>query len=175
MWRGGHEGTREKGHWGIVPLLEILDPGHPLLRVADHLAEEVGEAGAAELGRPSAVEVPVIDGFTVGGGAEAVLGGGGADESGGEGSGVERGVRALGCVHCIMCLELVDVGHERCFHERSRPSLMPRLYRRSPYTASLRTDRYLMEYICFGITYSSTNTGCSILKLSILRGPASMV
>ena len=83
---------------GNVPPLEILDAGYALLRVSDHLAEEVGEAGATELGRPGAVEVSVIDGLAVGGGAET---GGGERgfERGGGGGGGDRGLGALGCVH----------------------------------------------------------------------------
>lgn len=61
-----------------VPSLKILDPSHAFLRVAHHLGEEVGEAGAAELGGPRAVEVAVVDAFAVGGVAEGgrCLGGG---------------------------------------------------------------------------------------------------
>lgn len=46
---------------------------HALLGVGNHFREEVGEAGATELGGAGAVEVPVVDGFAVGGGAEARL------------------------------------------------------------------------------------------------------
>ena len=56
---------------GTIPSFEILDPGYAFLCVADHFAEEVGEAGAAELAGARAVEVPVIDCFAVGGSAEA--------------------------------------------------------------------------------------------------------
>lgn len=55
---------------GIVPSFQILDPGHAFLSIAHHLTEEVGEARTAELRGAGAVEVPVIDGFAVGGGAE---------------------------------------------------------------------------------------------------------
>ena len=62
--------------WGMVgegslPSFEILDPRHPFLCIADHFAEEVGEAGAAELAGARAVEVPVVDRFAVRGSAEA--------------------------------------------------------------------------------------------------------
>jgi len=56
-----------------------LDPRHAFLRVAHHLGEKVGEAGAAELGGACAVQVAVVDGFAVGGVAQA----GGAGLGGG--------------------------------------------------------------------------------------------
>jgi len=37
------------------PSLEILDPRHPLLCVDDHLGEQEGEAGPAELRRSAPV------------------------------------------------------------------------------------------------------------------------
>lgn len=51
------------------PSFQILNPRHPLLGVDDHLAEQVGETGAAQLRRPAAVQVAVVDGLAVGGGA----------------------------------------------------------------------------------------------------------
>ena len=61
-----------------VPALEILDSGYAFLSIADHFTEEVGEACAAEFGRPRSVEVPIVYGFAVGGCAEARSGLGGA-------------------------------------------------------------------------------------------------
>lgn len=48
---------------GFIPLLELLDALDATLGVGDHLAEEVGEAGLADLGRLGAVEGPVVDGL----------------------------------------------------------------------------------------------------------------
>lgn len=48
-----------------------MDTGDAFLSIGHHLAEEVGEAGAAELGGACAVEVSVVNCFAVGGGAEA--------------------------------------------------------------------------------------------------------
>lgn len=50
---------------GAVPSFEILDARHPFLRVDDHLAEQVGEAGSAQLRRAAAVQVAVVDGLAV--------------------------------------------------------------------------------------------------------------
>lgn len=57
----------------MVPLFKILDPGYFFLGVGYHFCEEVGEAGATELGGAGAVEVSVVDGFAVRWGAEAGL------------------------------------------------------------------------------------------------------
>lgn len=145
--RGGalFGGERESA-LGDIPLLEILDSCYPFLRIADHLTEEVGEAGAAELGRPRAVEVPVIDGFAVGGGAEAVCGGGGADEGRGGRSGGERGFGARGCVHCIMNLTLVELGHGRgcgCSDARAAAKLHAKLLLTKPFYRTLGIHRTL--------------------------------
>ena len=61
----GGEGVEQGGNWGEVPLLEVLDSGYSLLRVGYDFCEEVGEAGATQLGGASAIEVSVIDGFAV--------------------------------------------------------------------------------------------------------------
>lgn len=61
------------------PFLQILNARHPFLRVRHHLAEQVGEAGPAELGRPRSVQVAVVDGLAVGGGPET---GGGCGANG---------------------------------------------------------------------------------------------
>lgn len=63
---------------GVEAFLEVLDPGYSPLGVGDHFGEEVGEGGLGELGGSAAGEVAVVDGFTVGGVAEASgVGGGG--------------------------------------------------------------------------------------------------
>jgi len=82
-----HEEDAPGGGGGVVPSLEVLDPGHAFLRVAYHLGEEVGEAGAAELGGPCAVQVAVVDAFAVGGVAQA----GGAGLGSGAGGRCLRG------------------------------------------------------------------------------------
>lgn len=71
----------------LVPSFKILDARHAFLRVAHDLGEEVGEAGAAELGGPRAVEVAVVDGFAVGGVAKAGGAAGLGDGAGGGGVG----------------------------------------------------------------------------------------
>ena len=43
------------------PFLEISDAFDPLLSIADHLDEEVGEAGSAQLRSPASIEVSIID------------------------------------------------------------------------------------------------------------------
>lgn len=55
-----------RGTGGSIPLLELLDACYPALSVADHLGEEVREAGLAELGRLGAVQRAVVDGFAIG-------------------------------------------------------------------------------------------------------------
>ncbi len=80
-----HEEDAQGG--GMVPSLKVLDPGHAFLCVAHHLGEEVGEAGAAELGGPCAVQVAVVDAFAVGGAAQA----GGAGLGSGAGGRCLRG------------------------------------------------------------------------------------
>ena len=57
---------RRRGTGGSIPLLKLLDACYPALGVADHLREEVGEAGLAELGRLGAVQWSVVDGFAIG-------------------------------------------------------------------------------------------------------------
>lgn len=49
------------------PLFQILDPRHPLLRIADHLGEQVGKARLAQLRGPRPVQGPAVDGLAVGG------------------------------------------------------------------------------------------------------------
>jgi hypothetical protein len=44
-----------------------LYPCHPSLRVCDHLCEEICKAGPAELRIATPVEVPVVNGLTIGG------------------------------------------------------------------------------------------------------------
>jgi hypothetical protein len=61
-----------EGMWD-VPLFKLLDTCYPPLCVRDHLGEEVGEAGLAELGRLGAVQRAVVDGFAVGWVAQARL------------------------------------------------------------------------------------------------------
>lgn len=51
---------------GDAPSFQILNARHPLLRVDDHLAEQVGETGPAQLRRSAAVQVAVVDGLAVG-------------------------------------------------------------------------------------------------------------
>lgn len=64
-------------------MFQLLDSLHALLRICDHLGEQKGKAGLAELGRLGAVERAVIDGFAIAGHAEAgIFARGGA---GGEG------------------------------------------------------------------------------------------
>lgn len=62
-----------------APFLQILNTGDTPLSVDDHFGEQVGEAGAAELGGAGPIQVPVVDGLAVGGGAEtwacAIVGG----------------------------------------------------------------------------------------------------
>ena len=60
-----------------------MDARHAALGVGDYFGEEVGEAGAAELGGACAVEVSVVDCFAVGWGAEAGAGGSGGVGPGG--------------------------------------------------------------------------------------------
>ncbi len=50
-----------------------MDTGDALLRVADHLPEEICEAGLAQLLRAAAVQGAVVDGLAAGGVAEARL------------------------------------------------------------------------------------------------------
>ncbi|KAB8343226.1 hypothetical protein FH972_022816 [Carpinus fangiana] len=92
--RGGEVGGRAVGQQveqleaervalDVEALLEVGDAGDALLRVGDHLAEQVGEGGARQLCGARAVELPVVDGLAVGGGAQA--GGEGARGEGGRG------------------------------------------------------------------------------------------
>ena len=53
-----------------LPPFEILDPGHAFLGIGHHFAEEVGEAGTAELAGAGPVEIPVVDCFAIGGSPE---------------------------------------------------------------------------------------------------------
>ena len=57
-----------------TPSFQILNTGDPFLSIAHHLTEEIGEGGAAELRGAGAVEISVIDGLAVGGGAELLRG-----------------------------------------------------------------------------------------------------
>lgn len=58
---------------GCLPLLQLLDALDAPLRIRHHLAEQVGEAGLAQLGRLGAVEGPVVDGLAVAGVPQAGL------------------------------------------------------------------------------------------------------
>jgi len=88
--------SREGESGRDIPSFQILYPCDSPLRIRDHLAEQVGEAGAAELGGSGPVEVAVVDCFAVGGGAETGVGlrelggAGGGCGGGGLGEGVER-------------------------------------------------------------------------------------
>lgn len=65
--------------WGHLPSFKILYSSDPLLGIAHHFTEEVGEACSAELCGAGPVEVSIINGFAVRGGAELLrssLGGG---------------------------------------------------------------------------------------------------
>lgn len=70
---------------GNLPLLQILDPRHATLGIGDHLAEEKGKGGAAQLAVAAAIQVSIVDGFAVGGDAQA-----------GTGTGQGRGLDLLG-------------------------------------------------------------------------------
>jgi len=59
-----------------IPPFQILNPRNSLLGICDHLRKEISEAGAAELSCSCAVEVTVVDGFTIGGDAKTSDGGG---------------------------------------------------------------------------------------------------
>ena len=54
-----------------IPLLKILNPRHPSLRIADHLRKQIRKAGLTELGRLRPVQRSVVDGLAVGGVPEA--------------------------------------------------------------------------------------------------------
>lgn len=54
-----------------IPVLQLLDSLYALLRICDHLGEQKGKAGLAELGRLGAIERAVVDGFAIAGHAEA--------------------------------------------------------------------------------------------------------
>lgn len=60
--------------WRVTPSFEVLYSSDAFLSIAHHLAEEIGEACPTELRGAGAVEIPVIDGFAVGGGAEVLRG-----------------------------------------------------------------------------------------------------
>lgn len=64
------DGIAGREESGGVPSFEVLDARHPLLGVDDHFAEQVGEAGSAQLRRPAAVQVAVVDGLAVRGCSE---------------------------------------------------------------------------------------------------------
>ena len=49
-----------------IPPFKILDSCHSFLSVGYHLTEKIGETGAAELGGPSSIEIPIVDGFAIG-------------------------------------------------------------------------------------------------------------
>lgn len=62
-----------------VPVFQLLDALYALLRICHHLREQKGKAGLAELRRLGAVERAVVDGFAIGGHAQAgILARGGA-------------------------------------------------------------------------------------------------
>jgi hypothetical protein len=52
---------------GGLPFLQILDTCYSPLGVCDHLSEEKGETGSAELCIAAAVQVSVVDCFAIGG------------------------------------------------------------------------------------------------------------
>lgn len=58
-----------------LPLLQILNARHALLRITDHLPKQIGKACLAELLRPAAVQGPVVDGLAAGWVFQAGLGG----------------------------------------------------------------------------------------------------
>ena len=53
-----------------LPSFKILYSCDPFLRIRDHFTEQICEAGTTELGGTGAIEVPIVDGLAVGGGAE---------------------------------------------------------------------------------------------------------
>lgn len=72
----GKERKKKGGGISNEPFLQILNARHPPLSIDDHFAEQVREAGAAELRIARAVQVAVVDGFAVGWRAETGGGGG---------------------------------------------------------------------------------------------------
>ncbi len=48
------------------PLLQILYTTNPLLRIAHHLSKQISKARPTQFGRPASIEIPVIDGLSVG-------------------------------------------------------------------------------------------------------------
>lgn len=47
------------------PSFQILNARHSPLSVRDHLREQIREAGSTELGIPTPIQIPVVDGFAV--------------------------------------------------------------------------------------------------------------
>ena len=86
-----HVGSRR--YAGDLPLLQILNPCDAALGISHHLTEEKREGGTAELAIAAAVQVSVIDGFAVGGDAQA-----------GTGTGQGRGLDLLGGVVLMVFL-----------------------------------------------------------------------